>query len=154
MGSEVKKVDGVRIKVQSFKDDWWVYEQIGGSVEIRGTEEHRKWYCAWLCTERKEKVASLIRIENTYFTSKGAPPGEVRSARTDRAQCSDTSNCEQKHWGVGIGVTVSEKGDVDPNAGPDTVKLAGVKSEFEVSVHGTTHLFTTTAGSVPDYVNA
>ena len=37
-----EEVDGIKIKVESFKSNWWVYKSIGGEVKIRGKKKKRK----------------------------------------------------------------------------------------------------------------
>lgn len=147
-----EEIDGIKIKVSSFKSNWWIYKSIGGEVKIRGEKKIRKWWCAWLCKREVEVKAEIIEIQNTYFTRLDNSAILVQSASHNKA-CNNSANCKLRHFAVGIGVKIKfPGGSTSPGLPSDLLPLNGVISRTRVRVNGREFNFVTAKGAHPEVV--
>ena len=140
--------DGGVVASESFKSNYLVYRSIGGSTDVKGKQQKRKWWCAWLCSRRVEKNAERITIRNVYYSE--VAPGVFAVLQRDPRTCLDASSCSQKEWAVGVGVKLEfPEGGANPATLSGLLPVDGVVSTHEIVVDGQTITVTTSAGKHP-----
>ena len=140
--------DGGVVASGSFKSNYLVYRSIGGSTDVKGKQQKRKWWCAWLCSRRVEKNAERITIRNIYYSE--VTPGVFAVLERDPRTCLDASSCSQKEWAVGVGVKLEfPEGGANPATLSGLLPVDGVVSTHEIVVDGQTITVTTSAGKHP-----
>ena len=140
--------DGGVVASASFKSNYLVYRSIGGRTDVKGQQQKRKWWCAWLCTRRVEKNADRITIRNTYYSE--VTPGVFAVLERDPRTCLNASSCSQKEWSVGAGVTLEfPAGGANPSTVSGLLPVDGVVTAHEIVVDGQTISIATSAGKHP-----
>ena len=131
---------------QSFRTNLLVYRSIGGRTEVKGSEQKRKWWCAWLCKRRVDKNAERITITNTYFSE--VSPGVFAALEREPKTCNNASSCEQKEWAAGVGIKLQFPG-TSPTTVGGLLPVDGVVTRHETVVDGRTVSVVTSVGKHP-----
>jgi hypothetical protein len=140
--------DGGIALSESFKSDLLIYKSIGGRTEVKGKEEERQWWCVWLCKRRVDKKAERITVFNTYFSE--VQPGVFAALERDPKTCTNASSCEQKEWGIGVGVKLEfPGGGMSPTTLGGLLPVDGVITRHDVVVDGQPLSATTSTGKHP-----
>ncbi|WP_299712214.1 hypothetical protein [uncultured Tenacibaculum sp.] len=135
----IKKINGVKVKVSSYKINLLAYKEIAGRVVVKTT------------LRRIKKKNVKVTITNFYFVVNPHPhpqdPILIGGPMTKTT--SKKKYTKVKHFAVGIGVKL-KGGNISPSipSGLVNLPISGVVTKATITVAGKTETITTQIGKV------
>jgi hypothetical protein len=136
------------VEATAFKTNLFFYKSVGSEVTLRRRRRRRRWWCLWLCRTRDDAQGD-VEISNDYY-ARYEDTAVLLDVASHATKCRDASDCELKHWAVGVGASIKfPDGHATPDLVDDLLDIDGVTSRILVEVDGTMLRFDLGTGAQP-----